>query len=78
MIYVACDAVDGEASIVDDDELDAVAWATLGELPEFVPYGLFDPVKQIGNLDLAATPSKPFTPRSHRGMISTPFVSGNR
>lgn len=45
MVYVACDAVEGEASVVDDDELDAVAWSTLGELPEYVPYGLFGPVQ---------------------------------
>lgn len=45
MIYVACSAVDGEASVVDDDELDAITWATLGELSGYVPYGLFRPVQ---------------------------------
>src|SRR5580698_5332940 len=32
MAYVACDVVSGEATVVDDDELDSVAWVELGEL----------------------------------------------
>lgn len=46
MSYTACQVVDGEAHVADADELDAVAWVTLDEIPEYVPYGLFDPVQK--------------------------------
>lgn len=45
MSYVACELLSGEARVADADELDAVAWVTHGEIPEFVPYGLFEPVQ---------------------------------
>jgi 8-oxo-dGTP diphosphatase len=46
MSYTACSVIDGEAHVADADELDAVAWVTLGEIPEYVPYGLFEPVQE--------------------------------
>lgn len=46
MSYTACEAVDGEAHVADADELDAVAWVTLDEIPQYVPYGLFGPVQE--------------------------------
>ena len=46
MSYTACEPVSGEAHVADDDELDAVAWVTLAEIPEYVPYGLFGPVQE--------------------------------
>jgi len=46
MSYTACSVIKGEARVADDDELDAVAWVTLAEIPELVPYGLFEPVQQ--------------------------------
>jgi 8-oxo-dGTP diphosphatase len=46
MFYTACEVVDGEAHVADADELDAVAWVTLDEIPEYVPYGLFEPVQE--------------------------------
>ncbi|MFD8919427.1 NUDIX hydrolase [Streptomyces sp. NPDC059569] len=46
MSYTACDPASGEAHVADDDELDAVAWVTHGEIPEYVPYGLFKPVQE--------------------------------
>jgi 8-oxo-dGTP diphosphatase len=46
MSYTACEVVDGEARVADDDELDAVAWVAHGELAEYVPYGLFGPVQE--------------------------------
>lgn len=46
MFYTACSVVDGEAHVADADELDAVAWVTLAEIPEKVPYGLFGPVQE--------------------------------
>ncbi|AHH94067.1 NUDIX hydrolase [Kutzneria albida] len=46
MIYVACNVVEGNASVVDDEELIEFAWATRAQLAEYVPYGFFDTVQQ--------------------------------
>lgn len=46
MVYVACDVVSGEASVVDDEELDELAWLRRGQLAEYVPYGFFGPVQE--------------------------------
>jgi 8-oxo-dGTP diphosphatase len=46
MSYTACEVVEGEARVADDEELDAVAWVSHGEIPEYVPYGLFEPVQK--------------------------------
>lgn len=46
MSYTACKAVGGEAHVADAEELDAVAWVSLNEIPEYVPYGLFEPVQE--------------------------------
>jgi 8-oxo-dGTP diphosphatase len=46
MSYTACSVIDGEAHVADADELDAVAWVTLAEIPELVPYGLYGPVQE--------------------------------
>ncbi len=51
MLYVACRVMHGKASVVDDDELSDYAWSTLQQLPEYVPYGLFEPVQH--HLDFA-------------------------
>lgn len=45
MSYTACRVIDGEAHVADAEELDAVAWVSLAEIPEYVPYGLFEPVQ---------------------------------
>ena len=45
MSYTACEVVSGEARVADDEELDAIAWVTLDEIPQYVPYGLFEPVQ---------------------------------
>lgn len=45
MVYVACSVVSGEATVVDDDELVELAWVEFGQLVEYVPYGLFEPVQ---------------------------------
>jgi len=45
MSYTACQVIGGEAHVADAEELDAVAWVTLAEIPEKVPYGLFEPVQ---------------------------------
>jgi 8-oxo-dGTP diphosphatase len=46
MVYVACGVVDGEARVVDDEELAELAWAERGQLAEYVPHGFFEPVQQ--------------------------------
>ena len=46
MIYVACNVIEGAASVVDDDELDDLAWAEKEQLRIFVPYGFYDPVQK--------------------------------
>ncbi|MGW4603702.1 NUDIX hydrolase [Streptomyces sp. NPDC004532] len=46
MSYTACEVVDGEARVADDDELDAVAWVAHSEIADHVPYGLFGPVQE--------------------------------
>lgn len=45
MSYIACAAESGTAYVADDDELAEVAWVRLAEIPQYVPYGLFDPVQ---------------------------------
>jgi 8-oxo-dGTP diphosphatase len=51
MIYVACEATAGEASVVDDDELDSFAWVGRSGLVDYVPYGFYGPVQE--HLDAA-------------------------
>ncbi|MFJ2805335.1 NUDIX hydrolase [Kitasatospora sp. NPDC087271] len=46
MSYTACEAVSGTAEVVDTEELDQLAWVALAEIPEYVPYGLFEPVQE--------------------------------
>lgn len=46
ILYVACSVEAGTAYVADDDELAEVAWVRLAEIPEYVPYGLFDPVQR--------------------------------
>lgn len=56
MSYTACSPIEGEAHVADDDELDAVAWVALDEIPEYVPYGLYEPVQEYLDEHLARTP----------------------
>lgn len=46
MSYTACEVVDGEARVADDDELDAVAWVAHSEITKYVPYPLYDRVQE--------------------------------
>jgi 8-oxo-dGTP diphosphatase len=46
MSYTACEVLQGEAKVADEEEIDAVAWVTLEEIPEYVPYGLYGPVQE--------------------------------
>ena len=45
MFYTAAEAVAGDAHVADADELDAVAWIAHGEIGDYVPYGLYEPVQ---------------------------------
>lgn len=53
MSYTACSVIGGEAHVADADELDAVAWVALEEIPEYVPYGLYGPVQEYLEGELA-------------------------
>ncbi|MGQ3551730.1 NUDIX hydrolase [Streptomyces rochei] len=46
MSYTACEPVQGEARVADEEELDAVAWVAHSEIEDYVPYGLFGPVQE--------------------------------
>lgn len=43
--YIACRPVGGQAVVASADEVAGLAWATHGELPQYVPHGLFGPVQ---------------------------------
>jgi 8-oxo-dGTP diphosphatase len=45
MFYTACEPVSGEAHVADAEELAEVAWVAHSEIPEYVPYGLYEPVQ---------------------------------
>ncbi|MET8404471.1 NUDIX hydrolase [Streptomyces sp900116325] len=45
MTYVACEPISGTAGIGDADEIAEVAWVAHGEIPDYVPYGLFPKVQ---------------------------------
>lgn len=55
MSYTAARVISGEAHVADADELDAVAWVALDEIPKYVPYGLFGPVQEYLDGALAAS-----------------------
>lgn len=45
MSYTACEVVGGTAHVADAEELAELAWVAHGEIPQYVPYGLFEPVQ---------------------------------
>lgn len=53
MSYTACEVLNGYAIIGDPEEIAEVAWVAHGDLPTYVPYGLFEPVQEY--LDGALT-----------------------
>lgn len=53
MIYVAFDSAEGEARVVDEEELDSFAWVKHHELKTYVPYPFFSPVQ--AHLDTTLT-----------------------
>jgi 8-oxo-dGTP diphosphatase len=54
MVYVACDVVEGEARVVDDEELVDFAWSNRDQLAEYVPYGFFAAVQDYLDTTLGA------------------------
>ena len=46
MSYTACQPLQGEARVADEEELDAVAWVAHSEIADYVPYGLYGPVQE--------------------------------
>lgn len=46
MIYVACDVINGEARVADEDELADFVWSKREQLAEYVPYGFHESVQQ--------------------------------
>ncbi|MFG2629702.1 NUDIX hydrolase [Streptomyces sp. NPDC048473] len=45
MYYVACSPIGGKAWIASVEELAELAWVAHGEIPHYVPYGLYRPVQ---------------------------------
>lgn len=45
MSYTACSVAAGTAYVADTEELTELKWIALADIPEFVPYGLFEPVQ---------------------------------
>ncbi|MGR8010374.1 NUDIX hydrolase [Streptomyces hypolithicus] len=54
MSYTACEVVRGTAYVADTEELAEVAWVAHGEIPQYVPYGLFEPVQDYLDAALPA------------------------
>jgi 8-oxo-dGTP diphosphatase len=46
MSYTVCKVVGGTAYVADTEELAELAWVALADIPTYVPYGLFEPVRQ--------------------------------
>ncbi|WP_442803632.1 NUDIX domain-containing protein [Streptomyces pseudogriseolus] len=46
MSYTACEPLQGEARVADEEELDAVAWVAHSEIAQYVPYGLYGAVQE--------------------------------
>ncbi|MFE2373592.1 NUDIX hydrolase [Streptomyces sp. NPDC059398] len=45
MSYTACAVLSGTAHVADTEELAELAWVAHGDIPAYVPYGLFEPVQ---------------------------------
>ncbi|MCZ1008999.1 NUDIX hydrolase [Streptomyces lydicus] len=54
MSYTACEVLSGTAYVADTEELAELAWVAHGQIPEYVPYGLFGPVQEYLDADLAS------------------------
>jgi 8-oxo-dGTP diphosphatase len=55
MSYTACTVIEGEAHVADEEELAEVTWVAHSEIPDYVPYGLFEPVQDYLDEALAGS-----------------------
>ncbi|GAA2484133.1 hypothetical protein GCM10010406_20500 [Streptomyces thermolineatus] len=44
--YTVCEVMGGTAHVADAEEVAELAWVAHGEILEYVPYGLFEPVQE--------------------------------
>ncbi|KQX09295.1 NUDIX hydrolase [Streptomyces sp. Root431] len=54
MSYTVCEVVGGTAHVADTEEVAELAWVTHGEIPQYVPYGVFEPVQDYLDTALPA------------------------
>ncbi|MEU7564515.1 NUDIX hydrolase [Streptomyces fradiae] len=54
MSYTACRILGGTAHVADTEELAELAWVAHRDIPEYVPYGLFEPVQDYLDRALSA------------------------
>ncbi|WP_328548336.1 NUDIX hydrolase [Streptomyces platensis] len=54
MSYTACEVLSGTAHVADTEELAELAWVAHGQIPDYVPYGLFGPVQEYLDAALAS------------------------
>jgi 8-oxo-dGTP diphosphatase len=54
MSYTACEVVSGSAHVAAPEELAGLAWVPHGEIPQYVPYGLFEPVQEHFDVSLSS------------------------
>ncbi|MEF9883735.1 NUDIX hydrolase [Streptomyces sp. P9-A4] len=54
MSYTVCEVVGGTAHVADTEEVAELAWGTHGEIPQYVPYGVFEPVRDYLDTALPA------------------------
>jgi 8-oxo-dGTP diphosphatase len=52
MIYVACNVIEGEAKVADNDQLADFTWATGDQLAEYVPHGFYPVVQDYLDAEL--------------------------
>ncbi|WP_309144390.1 NUDIX hydrolase [Streptomyces sp. BR123] len=57
--YTACEVAGGTAHVADADEIAEVAWVPLPEIPQYIPYGLFKPVRRYLDVILRSRPRPP-------------------
>ncbi|MFF2012026.1 NUDIX hydrolase [Streptomyces sp. NPDC058195] len=54
MSYTVCEVVGGTAHVADAEEVAELAWVAHGEIPQYVPYGVFEPVQDYLDTALPA------------------------
>lgn len=57
IVYLACRVVRGTAHVTDPDELAEMAWCRLDELDDYIPQGVFQPVRAYLEAALSPAPA---------------------